>query len=367
LSKDGIIEYNAELADCLDQHQKTKYYDGIYMIWKMQSGAAKSSAAKSSAAKLSVKGSAASSKNSSRASAPKLSAPKSSAPKLSAKAHADRLKKTSKSKQILVIVPFADFKPEEQRSEQLNAYISHISKLIKQSKKTHPTVSVCVIVAEQHAPAQYFNKGQLLNSAVKWFCTNHDQPDYVIFNDVDMLPNKALFTEYLNINGQTALMPLDSEYTQHYGDMEIPAGGGIYGLPFDDFVAVNGYSNTFWGWGGEDNSFHKRLKINNKLPYTRVQTGNIKYIDLQRTTDADKMEYLQKNKIQNMMALQNMRTDLTTWRTNGYNNAPLNIVSAELISEHNTTNTLCMHHIKFDLDDTNLQNTIAHNKKAYAE
>ena len=34
-------------------------------------------------------------------------------------------------------------------------------------------------------------------------------------------------------------------------------------LSATDFQKVNGYSNSFWGWGGEDDQFYKRVRYNN--------------------------------------------------------------------------------------------------------
>ena len=35
--------------------------------------------------------------------------------------------------------------------------------------------------------------------------------------------------------------------------------GGVVSLSAKDYAAVNGFSNQFWGWGGEDDEFAKRI------------------------------------------------------------------------------------------------------------
>ena len=35
--------------------------------------------------------------------------------------------------------------------------------------------------------------------------------------------------------------------------------GGVTGVTWDQYKQVNGYSNMFWGWGGEDDDFHTRF------------------------------------------------------------------------------------------------------------
>lgn len=34
--------------------------------------------------------------------------------------------------------------------------------------------------------------------------------------------------------------------------------GGVSGVTIDQFKRINGYSNQFWGWGGEDDDFYQR-------------------------------------------------------------------------------------------------------------
>lgn len=37
--------------------------------------------------------------------------------------------------------------------------------------------------------------------------------------------------------------------------------GGISALSAEHFQLVNGYSNTFWGWGGEDDDMSMRIRM----------------------------------------------------------------------------------------------------------
>lgn len=36
--------------------------------------------------------------------------------------------------------------------------------------------------------------------------------------------------------------------------------GGVSSMTVKQFKAVNGFSNTFWGWGGEDDDMYNRLR-----------------------------------------------------------------------------------------------------------
>ena len=44
--------------------------------------------------------------------------------------------------------------------------------------------------------------------------------------------------------------------------------GGVSAMSVKHFKLVNGFSNQFWGWGGEDDDMAKRVRMNN-LQVTR--------------------------------------------------------------------------------------------------
>jgi hypothetical protein len=43
----------------------------------------------------------------------------------------------------------------------------------------------------------------------------------------------------------------------------------VTALSTNDFLRVNGFSNSFWGWGGEDDQLYQRVKLQN-LNVTRA-------------------------------------------------------------------------------------------------
>ena len=47
--------------------------------------------------------------------------------------------------------------------------------------------------------------------------------------------------------------------------------GGVSAMSLQHFEKVNGFSNQYWGWGGEDDDMAKRLE-SNKLKITRYKS-----------------------------------------------------------------------------------------------
>jgi glycosyltransferase involved in cell wall biosynthesis len=121
-----------------------------------------------------------------------------------------------------------------------------------------------IAVIEQAGSAP-FNKGRLMNAG---FDLYRGENAYFCFHDVDLVPE-----------GPTC----DYSYPKYPTHLSVHCSQLGYKLPYDwlcggvmlfrkgDFVAVNGYSNEFWGWGGEDDDMgfrlrHFRMRIDRSRP-----------------------------------------------------------------------------------------------------
>ena len=96
----------------------------------------------------------------------------------------------------------------------------------------------------------------------------NDNPDWecFIFHDVDLMPedDRNLYTcPVLQPRHMSAAVD-----TMNYTLMYESLFGGVSALSKKHFERVNGYSNQFWGWGGEDDDMWSRIK-NAKLNVTR--------------------------------------------------------------------------------------------------
>jgi beta-1,4-galactosyltransferase 1 len=144
-----------------------------------------------------------------------------------------------------IIVPYRD------RYAQLYNFKSEITKHLKKKG-----IDFEIIIVEQD-DSKMFNRGKLLNIgfvyAKKMGC------DYVIFHDVDMLPcdvdySYSDFPIHLATN-----FNLIEEFKRIIFDEYF---GGVTLFPNELFEKINGYSNTYWGWGFEDDDLLFRCVLN---------------------------------------------------------------------------------------------------------
>lgn len=104
-------------------------------------------------------------------------------------------------------------------------------------------------------PDQMFNRGKLLNvgyrEAMKdfaWNCT--------ISHDVDLIPeslNISYGCPYKNPRHLSAHVDKFKYVLVHNLLL-----GGVSSFTREQFEKSNGYSNQFWGWGGEDDELSSR-------------------------------------------------------------------------------------------------------------
>lgn len=121
---------------------------------------------------------------------------------------------------------------------------------------------------------EVFNRAMLFNvgyseavnlSDTKWDC--------LVFHDVDLLPedDRNLYT--CPDQPRHMSVAVDKfKYLLPYKDLF----GGVSAMSVQHFNLVNGFSNQYWGWGGEDDDMAKRL-VSNKLKITRYKSDIARY------------------------------------------------------------------------------------------
>lgn len=132
-----------------------------------------------------------------------------------------------------------------------------------------------IFVIEQNRKEK-FNRGKLRNigfvEAWKRF-----RFDCVIFHDADVIPINAQIP--YGCDPDTRLQPvhLSSAMDRHGYKLLYPKlAGGVLKMTPEHFVRINGYSNLYWVWGGEDDDLYRRIILHG-LNITHLSTDIGRY------------------------------------------------------------------------------------------
>lgn len=159
---------------------------------------------------------------------------------------------------LSIIVPFRD------RYENLKEFIPYMNEYLSSR-----CISFAIFIINQNN-SNLFNKGALLNIGVHLLDGSFD---YIVLQDIDQLP---ITGDYTYTNSQIHISP----YLGHLG-YRLPSCvcpdenaqncrcgafendqlyGGAIKTTKDMYIQINGYSNKYEGWGGEDDDFAIRTK-----------------------------------------------------------------------------------------------------------
>lgn len=199
---------------------------------------------------------------------------------------------------VAIIIPYRD------RAHHLNIFLKNIHPFLQRQ-----LVDYGVFVIEQ-AGDGVFNRAMLMNvgfvEALKF-----REFDCFIFHDVDLLPedDRNLYTCPDQPRHMSVAIDV-MKYRLPYSDIF----GGVSAMTKNHFQLVNGFSNMYWGWGGEDDDMAVRLKSaglhisrypNNIARYTmlthRKQKANPKRFEIlysgRKRIKADGLNSLQYRRI----------------------------------------------------------------------
>jgi hypothetical protein len=209
---------------------------------------------------------------------------------------------------IAIIIPYRN------RLDHLEKFIEHFNNLNYNNSK------IDVYIIDQNN-ADKFNRGLLLN--IGFIIAKIKQIyDRYIFHDVDSFPDQEMFNLYFDC----------IKYNIHYASPKLKYKytfenffGGIIGFNKADFELINGFPNTFFGWGGEDDALYNRCAYNNIQIYRPI-SGSFILIDHLGPTS---LEYNYNKK-------KNILDDIKQWKNNGLRqllNFFINIKKIETFNE----------------------------------
>jgi hypothetical protein len=192
---------------------------------------------------------------------------------------------------------------------------------------THKIQDYHIYIIEQSNDQRKFNRGKLLNIgfdyALKRSVKHPPRHNIFIFHDVDLLPQPDVSEWYATVPTKpihiARVWDRYSNNTKYFG--------GIVSFSESDMKRINGYPNTFWGWGGEDDEMQKRLETCG-IQWVGPSSGTIQ--DLEMMDLKTKLGFLKENKEWKcMVKWEAWEEHATTWRVNGLADLSYDILKIE--------------------------------------
>ncbi|XP_051018042.1 beta-1,4-galactosyltransferase 1-like [Acomys russatus] len=144
---------------------------------------------------------------------------------------------------VAVVIPFRN------REEHLKYWLYYLHPVLQRQQLDYG-----VYVVHQ-AGATIFNRAKLLNVGFREALKDYDYHCFV-FSDVDIVPmddrnDYRCFPQPRHISVALDKFGFSLPYHGYFG--------GVSALSKQQFLSINGFSNNYWGWGGEDDDIFNRI------------------------------------------------------------------------------------------------------------
>ncbi|XP_051013729.1 beta-1,4-galactosyltransferase 1 [Acomys russatus] len=144
---------------------------------------------------------------------------------------------------VAIIIPFRN------RQEHLKYWLYYLHPILQRQQLDY---GIYVI---NQAGDTIFNRAKLLNVGFQEALKDYDYNCFV-FSDVDLIPMDdhnayRCFSQPRHISVAMDKFGFSLPYVQYFG--------GVSALSKQQFLAINGFPNNYWGWGGEDDDIFNRL------------------------------------------------------------------------------------------------------------
>ncbi|XP_034146985.1 beta-1,4-galactosyltransferase 1-like [Esox lucius] len=144
---------------------------------------------------------------------------------------------------VAVIIPFHN------REEHLQFWLHYLHPFLQRQQLDYG-----VYVINQDGESM-FNRAKLMNIGYTEALKEYDY-DCFVFSDVDLIPmddrnTYRCFSQPRHLSVSMDKFAFKLPYSQYFG--------GVCSLSKEQILKINGFPNTYWGWGGEDDDIFKRL------------------------------------------------------------------------------------------------------------
>ncbi|XP_043463549.1 beta-1,4-N-acetylgalactosaminyltransferase bre-4-like [Leptopilina heterotoma] len=145
---------------------------------------------------------------------------------------------------VAIIIPFRD------RPQHLQTLLYNLHPILLRQQ-----IDYQIFIVEQEG-TEAFNRAMLMNVGYKEALKERSF-DCFIFHDVDLLPEDDRNLYNCPEQPRHMSVAIDKfKYRLPYADLF----GGVSAMTKEHFKLVNGFSNVFSGWGGEDDDMANRIK-----------------------------------------------------------------------------------------------------------
>lgn len=169
---------------------------------------------------------------------------------------------------VAIIVPYRD------REDHLRAFLNNMHSLLPRQQ-----IDYGIFIVEQFGNGP-FNRAMLMNVGAAEALKQYDF-QCLVFHDVDLLPEDDRNLYSCPVQPRHMSVAINSFlYRLPYDDIF----GGVSAMTVEHFRQVNGFSNMFWGWGGEDDDMSNRLR-QKKLYISRYPANIARYKMLKHAKD----------------------------------------------------------------------------------
>jgi hypothetical protein len=227
---------------------------------------------------------------------------------------------------VAIIVPYRDLHVEQKREAHLKQFVPHMISFLTKLVKARKVSDFHIYIVEQSDDGRKFNRGKLLNIGFDAAKKRSQKHDVFIFHDVDLLPQPDLAEAY-------ATFPKTPYHIARVWDRysnNPKYFGGVVAFSASDFKRINGYPNTFWGWGGEDDELQLRCQALG-LQWDWPRRGGTLQ-DLEEMTLTDKLQFLRQHKEWKcMVKWEALEEHEQTWKKNGLADLNYKVLSTKAL------------------------------------
>ncbi|CAM1291641.1 Uncharacterised protein r2_g84 [Pycnogonum litorale] len=203
---------------------------------------------------------------------------------------------------LAIVIPFRD------REDNLIKFSTYIHNFLQRQQ-----LNYTIFVVEQ-VDDYPFNRGALMNIG---YVESRKVLNFTCYamHDVDLLPENDQSLYICDQRSPIHLSVLMS--SDNYRPSYKTYFGGVCLLTADQLIKMNGFSNLFWGWGGEDDDFYSRL-VKSGFKMKRNPPSIARFTMLKHVLSK-----------RNPRRLAVLKTAVKTYKVDGINNVKYDLLKSE--------------------------------------